>query len=168
MKPFSLSVSYEDVMNLVHMQTAYEAKNAPADVSKDGSVINDDKFRDISSCESEEEILGQYWDTAVSELAVIMRRFDGVISCSREAIEATFAMPDNWDEHLSGNIRTSVIDAVVSIICAKWFELTLPAKYEVYVNQATAYESQIVNGLCARLRPTRANILDNSQHIELA
>lgn len=167
MKILDLSIPYSEVVKQVHMQTAYEAKSAPPDVAKDGTVIDDDKFHDISSSESEEEILWRFWDSAVAELAVVLRSFDGRVICSHEAVDATFDMPNNWDENMGENVRTSIIDAIVSIMCAKWFELTLPAKQELYLTQATADEAKIVNALCARLRPTQTNTLDNSQTIEL-
>ena len=167
MKHLELVITYNEVISLVHMQTAYEAKNTPPDVAKDGTIINDDKFHEVRSSHSEDEILCRFWDSATAELAVVLRSFDGHVLCSHNSVETSFDLPDNWDENLTGNIRASIIDTIVSIICAKWFELTLPAKQELYLNQATSHEANIINALCARLRPTQNNTLDNSQSIEL-
>lgn len=168
MKQLELSVSYQEVMYNVHMTTAYEAKNTQPDVTKDGVVIDNDKFSAIATTESEEEILKRFWSEACSELMVIMREFDGFATSDADGITAQFDMPNNWDERLTGTIRTSVIETAVAIIASKWFAITLPTKQEEYLNKVTTGEAQLINGMCARLRPTQADALDNSQQIVLA
>lgn len=111
-------------------------------------------FKRVSTTESDQDMLGQFWRSACDGATEAMKRFVRSVSTSPD-YAVTLDVSSSYDSSLTDSIKTNLQDYLTLHIVSRWYKLSNKSEAEGYGMEAASQLDEAMSKIFYKKKPTR-------------
>lgn len=148
MTSITITINRGTVFNDVGRLTHYEG---------DRFINDENAFDRIPTTGSDEEMLGQFWQSACDGVTEAMKRFITSLTTTPNFV-ATLEVSSSYDENLTSSINTNIQNCMTYHIVSQWYKLTNKEESNSYALEAAAQLNEAMSKIFYKKKPTRRSV----------